>query len=282
MASRFWVGGTGTWDASDTTHWAATSNGAGGASVPGSGDTVTLDGSSGGGTVTVNTTITVQSITCGAFTGTLDFSANNNNCTVGTFNLSGSGTRTLNLGDGTFTLTNAATAASWDASTATNLTLNANGSTIILSDSAVAGFSRSFQGGGKTYNIVTFGALTGAGSFQTVLQANTIGTLNVTFPNRLNFPGGATTTITNAFNWSGSSSVQSLLNSNSSSSNATISVAAGSPTISWAGLARLTFSGGATFTATSSFDFQGNSGITITPPASGRVVKINDISLVAA
>ena len=41
VASRFWVGGTGTWDASDTTHWAATSGGAGGQSVPGSSDSVT-------------------------------------------------------------------------------------------------------------------------------------------------------------------------------------------------------------------------------------------------
>jgi hypothetical protein len=59
-ASRFWVGGTGNWDASDTTHWAASSGGGGGASVPGSGDTVTLDGSSGGGTVTVTAAVNVR------------------------------------------------------------------------------------------------------------------------------------------------------------------------------------------------------------------------------
>jgi hypothetical protein len=57
MANRFWVGGTGTWDAADTTHWAATSGGAGGQSVPGAGDAVTFDGASGGGTVTVNADI---------------------------------------------------------------------------------------------------------------------------------------------------------------------------------------------------------------------------------
>jgi hypothetical protein len=33
-ADRYWVGGTGNWDASTTTHWSATSGGAGGASVP--------------------------------------------------------------------------------------------------------------------------------------------------------------------------------------------------------------------------------------------------------
>jgi hypothetical protein len=47
MASRFWVGGTGTWSASNTTNWAGTSGGAGGQSVPGVADTVTFDANSG-------------------------------------------------------------------------------------------------------------------------------------------------------------------------------------------------------------------------------------------
>jgi len=32
--NRYWVGGTGTWNSSDTTHWSTTSGGSGGASVP--------------------------------------------------------------------------------------------------------------------------------------------------------------------------------------------------------------------------------------------------------
>jgi hypothetical protein len=40
MAARFWVGGTGTWSASNTTNWSATSGGASGASVPGTVDNV--------------------------------------------------------------------------------------------------------------------------------------------------------------------------------------------------------------------------------------------------
>src|ERR1700688_4568565 len=96
-ATRFWVGGTGTWDSSTTTNWSASTGGAGGASVPGSSDTVTFDGASGGGVVTVNFggTITLQSLTTGAFTGTLDFSVNNNSVTLTTgngFNNSGTGT----------------------------------------------------------------------------------------------------------------------------------------------------------------------------------------------
>ncbi len=152
MASRFWVGGTGTWDNSTTTHWAATSGGAGGQSVPGSSDTVTFDASSGGGTVTPNYNMTVTSITMGAFTGTLDFSANNNSPTMGTFSGAGTGTRTLNMGSGTWNLTTVGT--TWDMSTTTNLTFNAGTSTIKI---AMAGAGQSnFSGGGLTYGTLWF------------------------------------------------------------------------------------------------------------------------------
>ena len=40
MADRYWVGGAGTWDATTTTNWSATSGGAGGASAPTSADNV--------------------------------------------------------------------------------------------------------------------------------------------------------------------------------------------------------------------------------------------------
>lgn len=72
MAARYWVGGTGNWDASDTTHWSATSNGAGGASVPGASDDVTLDASSGGGTVTVTATVLVNGLKLNTYTGIFD------------------------------------------------------------------------------------------------------------------------------------------------------------------------------------------------------------------
>lgn len=48
MASRYWVGASGTWDASDVGHWAASSGGGPGASVPTSIDDVAFDGNSGG------------------------------------------------------------------------------------------------------------------------------------------------------------------------------------------------------------------------------------------
>jgi len=121
MASRFWVGGTGTWDASDTTHWASSSGGAGGQSVPGSADTVTLDASSGGGTVTLAYRPNVVSITMGAFTGTFD--DGNYGADLVTFSSSGTGTRTITIGNTDWTLSgNSATI--WNTSNTTNLTVN--------------------------------------------------------------------------------------------------------------------------------------------------------------
>lgn len=51
MANRYWVGGSGTWDSTSTTHWALSSGGASGASAPTSSDDVFFDTNSGGGTV---------------------------------------------------------------------------------------------------------------------------------------------------------------------------------------------------------------------------------------
>jgi len=62
VAARFWVG-SGTWDSANTANWAATSGGAGGASIPTSADTVTFDANSGG--CTVSGTVNCLSLTVG-------------------------------------------------------------------------------------------------------------------------------------------------------------------------------------------------------------------------
>ena len=46
MATYYWVGGAGTWDATTTTNWAASSGGAGGAGVPTSADNAVFDSAS--------------------------------------------------------------------------------------------------------------------------------------------------------------------------------------------------------------------------------------------
>jgi hypothetical protein len=75
MAAYFWVtGGTGNWN--DASNWALTSGGIGGIAVPGSGDTATLDANSGAGSVTLDISPDIQTLTCTGFTGTLAFGTN--------------------------------------------------------------------------------------------------------------------------------------------------------------------------------------------------------------
>jgi hypothetical protein len=64
--TRYWVGGTGTWDATTTTNWSATSGGSGGASVPTSADDVVFNSSSNATAYTV--TATATQLRCAALT----------------------------------------------------------------------------------------------------------------------------------------------------------------------------------------------------------------------
>jgi hypothetical protein len=70
MADRYWVGGTGNWDNSNTASWSATSGGAGGASIPTISDNVFLNASSGGGTISCSFFNCLNFNTTG-FTGTV-------------------------------------------------------------------------------------------------------------------------------------------------------------------------------------------------------------------
>ena len=69
MADRYWVGGSGTWNASSTAHWSATSGGASGASAPTSSDNVFFDTNSGSSSFTV----TLSSATCADLSMLNDF-----------------------------------------------------------------------------------------------------------------------------------------------------------------------------------------------------------------
>jgi len=70
MADRYWRGGSGTWNGVNTTNWSTTSGGAGGASVPTSGDNVFFDANS-TGTCTIAGTVPCANLNCTGFTGTI-------------------------------------------------------------------------------------------------------------------------------------------------------------------------------------------------------------------
>ncbi|WP_375782921.1 hypothetical protein ACE10Z_23695 [Bradyrhizobium sp. Pha-3] len=273
-ASRFWVGGTGTWDSSTTTHWGSSSGTSDNSSVPGSADTVVFDGSSGGGTCTVNFggTITITSLTFGAFTGTLDFSVNNNGITLssgsGAFNGNGSGARILKMGGGTWSFTSTLSSgnALWNLFTATNMTLVAGGSTIAYTGNVTTGSgARLFTSAGATYNNISF---LGNGSYAFSGSANlTIGTLTLGPNANVRFLNGQTYTCTSLASTATSSAPASMM-TDVDTERSTISIASGTQSIANVAIKDMAFTGGATFAATG-YNLGNNSGITITAPSGG-------------
>lgn len=265
-ASRFWVGGTGTADLSDTTHWSATSNGAGGASVPGAADSVTLDGSSGGGTITINATFSWASLTMGAFTGTLDFATNNNSITLGFFSGSGTGARTLNMGSGTWTIT-ATSGSVWDNTTVTNFTLNQGTSTILLSATAIG--SRTLALATKTYNNITVTNAVRSNFWVQFTGAATIaGALVLTNVGGARFANAVTLTITGAITYNGTSAASPALFVADGNGIATLSVGSASSLDSLV-VQNITKAGAGSISVANGYDAGGNTSVTITSPPSG-------------
>jgi hypothetical protein len=187
MANRYWVGGTGTWDSTNTANWSATSGGAGGASVPTSADRPNFDANSGTGTVTFTnggvsagaTTINNADITLSlgaAFSSAANliltagtFTTNNYNVTVSQITSSNSNVRTINLGSSTVSLNSTLFI---EFSTSTNLTFNAGTSQI----NATTG-SPQLRGGGQTFYNFTFTSATLASG--TISGANTFNNLTI-------------------------------------------------------------------------------------------------------
>lgn len=281
MASRFWVGGSGNWDGSDTSHWAATSGGASGASVPTGSDDVTFDSNSGtSATVTITgatalaNTITINksdltllhsagSTVTGAVTlttGTLN--TNGQTCSWGSFVSANTNVRTLTMGASAITLTS--NGQSWNTSTYTNLTVTANTSTVTLTGSAPTWFGGSgFNTNGGSITLSGSGMAVVANSF-TCANLTRTGTANKT--DALQFNGGSTV-ITGTLTVNGNSSinrvqVQSLANGT------TCNVTAAAVSLSNADFRDINALGAASpFTGTSIGNCGGNTGITFDTPA---------------
>lgn len=97
-SSRYWVGGTGNWDASTTTNWSFTSGGVGGASVPTSSNRVIFDTASNATayTCTITATASCLDLTMGApASGQITWAGSSDMLVYGNFNLSG-GTSGIN------------------------------------------------------------------------------------------------------------------------------------------------------------------------------------------
>jgi hypothetical protein len=84
----------------------------------------------------------------------------NGNVTALAFASSNTNVRTLNMGNGLWTLTGFSTP--WGITTSTSMTLNAQGSTIKFTDNSVNALA--FNGGGLTYNNIWFDRVIGGGT----------------------------------------------------------------------------------------------------------------------
>lgn len=267
-ASRFWVGGTGTWSNADTTKWSATTGGASGSSVPGSADLATFDSGTGGtGTVTLNYSLTVGGISGGSHTGTLDLGSNTVSMASSTsFNYSGTGVRTLNLSSSTVNLVSGALGG-WNIATSTNMTLNAGTSTI----NGAALQNSSFQGGSLTYYNVILGAggggcsLTGSNTYKnlTLSPLSTTGRILVDF--------NSTQTVDGLFTASGTSSTSfGMIVVRGTGTNVyagiTSTISADSVSLSNIVIQGITATGAGTWSGTNVGDGGGCTGITFTSP----------------
>lgn len=162
MANRYWVGGTGSWNTTNTVNWSDTSGGAGGFSVPTSVDDVFLDANSGTGTVTIATAnMTVKSLNCTGYTGVL----------AGSTNISIAGSVTWGAGmtlgySGALTITGTGTYTSNGKSRLGSLTINGSGITVTLGDAYTST-------GASATIAVTLGTFNTAGYAVTALNITT-------------------------------------------------------------------------------------------------------------
>ena len=337
MVDRYWVGGSGNWNSTNTGNWSTSSGGSSGASAPVSGDDVFFDAGSDSGagfTVTVTATgptirnLTISGLdqamilagsTAFAVQGNISLPASNftwsatgnlsltgsassrtiltNGVTINSLanfnsagsdwtlqsaltlasnrnfvltngavdtagyavtcqNLSTSGTTTRSLTLGASTVTCGGTAA-WDLSATTNLTFSAGTSNIILTRAT----SKTFAGGGLTYNIVSQG---GSGAL-VISGANTFADIQNPYKSTgattIDFTSGVTQTVS-AFTASGEAGRVLTIESTSAGSAATLSKASGTVTVEHCSIKDITATGGATWVAVSSTDVSGNTGWT--------------------
>lgn len=148
MASRYWVGGTGTWNDSDTSHWSATSGGASGASVPTASDNVFINGSSGGGTITTGSTNPMLNLDFTGFAGTF------------------TGTNVINIYGG-ITLS---TGMTWSATGSMNFYAT-SGTNVITSNGKSFSNQMTFEGVGGTWQLAD--AFTNSASEYMILNKGT-------------------------------------------------------------------------------------------------------------
>ena len=215
-------------------------------------------------------TLTLQDAYTGTGTLTLNngtFIDNGFSVSITIFSSSNSNVRTITK-TGTWTLTSTGTI--WTTATATNLTLSDTG-TISITDTSAT--SKTFAGGGKTYNNIS---ITGGGSGAVIFTgANTFNKITVAGGTKtITLPGSTTTTLVSG---DGLGNGTNVITFNASAGSATLSKTSGVLSWDYVSLTNIPSTGGATFYAgTNSTDGGGNTGWNFTnaPPSGLLTTKV--------
>jgi hypothetical protein len=235
---------------------------------------ITINGAGGTFALQDNLTVNIRSVSNGdsalnLTAGTLTVGANN--LTIQDFVSNTTNTRILNMGSGTWTLLGSAAniTGPWDTSTDTGMTLNIQTATIALNGTSTTD-QRQFSVGAnnKVFGPITLGTNS---STQPVdfIGSPTFSTFGVAAPISILITVGQTLTVSNAFTWTGSAGNEISLRTSNNGGTVTLSVPSGTPSMTWAALAGVICTGGATFAATNSFDLGGNTGCGIVAPSGG-------------
>lgn len=208
----------------------------------------------------------------GTFTLTAGiFDANDFDIDASILSSSGSGTRGLTMGSGTWTIDGTGTV--WNMATATNLTVTPETSTIVISDTSAT--SKTFAGGGKTFNNIIF-----SGDDITISGANTFNDFAVNNAGEaegLLFTNGVTQTINGNFTTNGSSGNLAIIASDSGGNAFTLSKASGIVSVNHMSIQDSTAAGGASWYAgTTSTDVSGNTGWLFTAPPGSSSTQGSD------
>jgi hypothetical protein len=268
----------GHWTSTNTSNWASSSTSTCGSAAPGVPSTttpITFDANSGATGPSANIIVvdasvsgsTFASLAAGALNGKLDFSVNNPNLTLTSLALLGSGTREIDCGSGTFTLTNlsAATINVLDNSVVTNETLSCAGVTITLSATPTG--NRLFSlGAAKVWGTINISD-TGVTKYGVISNSTnpTITTLNISGSPFFSQVG--TLTISNAFNWTGTTSAPVVWDSLVNQTAGITLTVNGAFNITNGIMIGVTKAGSSTITCTTCFDGGNNTGVTFTSPA---------------
>lgn len=198
------------------------------------------------------------------------FNASIYTITTGSFASSNSITRTLNMGSGLWVVTRSSTGTAWNFTTTTGLTFNKDSADIELRSSSNS-ITRTFIGGGKSYNKLIISGAAGTGQITTITGSNTFTEIasTKTLAHTINLTAGTTTTVTN---WTASGLSGNLLTLKSATAAAATLAKAGggTVTIDYANISYITGSPINTWYATNSTDSGNNTNVYFTSPPSSN------------